>query len=226
MSHPDRIQKRLFVIFILSSAFVVITGTILGIRLFIMAHNQTTATVQSANNVADGFPMSGRPAPDFNLTDQFGRPVTLSSQRGHEVVLAFIDSRCKSLCPLTAEIMYAARTHLGASAANHIALIAVNANPIANSITEVQDWSINHGMLHQWLFLTGPAKQLQSIYHQYNLYDQVSTGGAVVHDPAMLIIDATGHERLYFETLDASQSDIGSQEHGLEAGMRQWLPQS
>jgi hypothetical protein len=43
----------------------------------------------------------------------------------------------------------------------------------------------------------------------------------------MFIIDTQGHERLYFETLDSnSQSDLKSQEIGLEAGMKQWLPQS
>ncbi len=106
-------------------------------------------------------------------------------------------------------------------------LVAINANPTATSIPEVQAWSIDHGMLHQWVFLTGTAQQLQSVYRLYEVYDQVSSGGQVVHDPAMFVIDAKGRERLYFETLDSnSKADLSSQEIGLEAGMRQWLPQS
>src|SRR5947199_5720061 len=35
------------------------------------------------------FSTDGDLAPDFKLTDQFGHSVTLSSLRGHEVVLAF-----------------------------------------------------------------------------------------------------------------------------------------
>jgi hypothetical protein len=47
-----------------------------------------------------------------------------------------------------------------------------------------------------------------------------------VHDPVTYIIDPQGHERLLFETLDSnSQSDLLSQEIGLEIGMKQWLPQ-
>jgi cytochrome oxidase Cu insertion factor (SCO1/SenC/PrrC family) len=180
-----------------------------------------------ADNALVGFPMTGAMAPDFHLVDQFGHSVTLSSLRGHEVVLAFIDSQCTTLCPLTATIMYNAKTKLGSSAASRIDLVAVNANPAATSIADVQSWSIQHGMLHQWTFLTGTARQLQSIYSQYKVYDQVNTGGQVVHDTAMFIIDASGHEQLYFETLDSSsQSDLSSEETGLEAGMRQWLPQS
>jgi cytochrome oxidase Cu insertion factor (SCO1/SenC/PrrC family) len=180
-----------------------------------------------ANYPIAGFPMTGNLAPDFTLTDQFGHPVTLSSLRGHEVALAFIDARCKTLCPLTAQIMYDARVQLGSSAASRVDLVAVNANPTATSVPEVQSWSINHGMLHQWSFLTGTAQQLQSVYHVYNVYVQVSSNDLVEHDPIIFIIDTQGHERLYFETLDSnSQPDIKSQEIGLEAGMKQWLPQS
>jgi len=223
MRHLDGIQKLVLAAFIVSSTLVIIAGTAWGIRLLAL-RNQTT--VQPADLAIGGFPMPGNPAPDFNLVDQFGHSVTLSSLRGREVVLAFIDSRCKTLCPLTAEIMYDAKVRLGSSAASRVALVAINANPTATSIATVQAWSINHGMLHQWLFLTGTAQQLQSVYHLYNVYVQVSSSGQDVHDPATLIIDAQGRERLYFETLDSnSKSDLSSEEIGLEAGMQQWLPQ-
>src|SRR5712691_7600619 len=228
MRHLDGMQKLTRTAFIATIALVIITATVWGIRLFAMSRNQTaTQSTDPANYPIGGFPMTGNLAPDFKLTDQFGHSVTLSSLRGREVVLAFIDARCKTLCPLTADIMYDAKVRLGASAASRVELVAVNANPGATSVVEVQAWSIAHGMLHQWLFLTGTAQQLQSIYHLYNVYVQVSSSELVEHDPVMFIIDATGHERLYFETLDSNnQSDLKSQEIGLEAGMRQWLPQS
>src|SRR6202035_1562430 len=47
-----------------------------------------------------GTPLSG-PAPDFTLTDQFGHSVSLHSFRGKVVVLAFNDSQCTTICPLT-----------------------------------------------------------------------------------------------------------------------------
>jgi len=228
MQRPEGMQKLALAALVATSALVIFAGTVWGIRLLAMSRNQAaTQSTNPANYPIGGFPMAGNLAPDFTLVDQFGHPVTLSSLRGHEVVLAFIDSRCKSLCPLTAEIMYNARAQLGSSAASRVTLVAINANPSATSLAAVQAWSINHGMLHQWLFLTGTAKQLQSVYHLYGVYDQVSSDGQVVHDPATIIIDATGRERLFFETLDSNnQSDLKSQEIGLEYGMRQWLPQS
>ena len=233
MGHPDEkrsgdlLMHRLALASIIATtALVVIVGAVWGMRLIMMNRSQA-ATPQTTFNALGGFPMSGDTAPDFRLINQFGQPVTLSSLRGHEVVLAFIDSRCTTLCPLTAEIMYYAKSHLVPSAASQVELVAVNANPAATSINEVQSWSIKHGMLHQWLFLTGTAQQLQSIYKAYNIYDQVEPGGSVVHDPATYIIDAQGHERLFYETLDSNNaSDLSSQELGLEAGMQQWLPKA
>lgn len=229
MQHPDSIQKLAKIAFIASSALVIIFGAFWGVRFLTTIHNQAVAqaaATQIANSPIGGFPMAGKLAPDFSLTDQFNQTISLSSLRGHEVVLAFIDARCTTLCPLTAEIMYNAKAHLGTSAASQIELVAVNANPSATSVTEIQDWSIQHGMLHQWLFLTGTAQQLQAIYHLYNVYTQIGSNGQDVHDPATFIIDAQGHERLYFETLDSSApTDLNNQEIGLEVGMQQWLPQ-
>lgn len=224
MRHPDGLRRLALAAFIATSALVIITVTAWGATLLIIHRHQ--ATVQASNNNGvGGFPLSGQPAPDFKLTDQFGQAVSLSSLRGREVVLAFIDARCTTLCPLTAEILYDARAQLGSSAAKQIALVAINANPTATSIPEVQAWSIKHGMLHQWLFLTGTAKQLQSVYRSYQVYDQVGSDGSSIHDPAMFIIDAKGREQLFFETLSSnSKADLNSQVIGLEAGMRQWLP--
>ncbi|HWD63926.1 MAG TPA: redoxin domain-containing protein, partial [Solirubrobacteraceae bacterium] len=56
---------------------------------------------QFSNQYLDsGTALSG-PAPGFTLTDQFGHRVSLSSYRGRVVILAFNDSECTTICPLT-----------------------------------------------------------------------------------------------------------------------------
>ena len=224
MRHPHDMHKLALAAFIATTTLVIIAGVVWGIRLVTANRNQTTT--QPADMAIGGFPMAGNPAPGFNLIDQFGHSVTLSSLRGREVVLAFIDSRCTDICPLTAQITYAARARLKAGASSQVQLVAINANPTATSIAEGQAWSIKHGMLHQWSFLTGTAKQLESVYHLYHVYVQVDSSGRDVHDSVTFIIDAQGRERLSFWTLNShSQSDLGDEISGLEAGMQQWLPQ-
>lgn len=222
MRHLDGMHKMALAICLATSALVLIAGAVWGIRLLNLKRSQ--AATQTPSLVTGGFPLSGDLAPDFTLTDQFGQTQTLSALRGQEVVLAFIDSRCKTLCPLTSTIMYQAKTQLGA-AGSKVALVAVNANPAATSVAEVQSWSIAHGMLHQWLFLTGTSEQLQAVYRSYQIYDEVGSDGQVVHDPILFIIDAQGRERLSFETLDSNaSSDLHDEEVGLADGIRQWLP--
>jgi len=224
MQHSASAQKLAIAAVLATTALVVIVGTVWGIR-FLAATRTQAATTQAANIAIGGFPMAGKLAPDFTLTDQFNHPVALSSLRGHEVVLAFIDSECKTLCPLTSNIMYAAKMQLGSAAASQVDLVAVNANPDATSVEAVQAWSIAHGMLNQWSFLTGSAQQLNTIYHAYDVYVQAKSADTAVHDPITFIIDAQGHERLYYETLSSNaQADLTSEEDGMVAGMRQWLP--
>src|SRR5215472_4832632 len=107
MQRLDGMHKVAFAICIATSALVILAGVVWGIRLINLSRSQTAT--QQPGLVTAGFPLSGDLAPDFTLTDQFGQTQTLSSLRGKEVALAFIDSRCKSLCPLTATIMYNAR---------------------------------------------------------------------------------------------------------------------
>lgn len=222
----SNLQKVALAVLLITSLLVFVSAAFWGTRLAATLARNASVPTPAANVPLGGFPLAGDPAPDFKLTDQFGQTVALSSLRGREIVLAFIDSRCKTICPFTATIMYNARMRLGA-AAGQVVLVAINANPAATSVTEVQSWSIEHGMLHQWSFLTGSAQQLLAVYHDYKVYDQVDTNNAVTHDPIIYIIDAQGRERLSFETLNSNnQADLSDQEAGLEAGMRQWLPQT
>ena len=94
-----------------------------------------------------GSPVSG-PAPDFTLTDQFGRPVSLHSYLGRIVILAFNDSECTTICPLTTTAMVDAKELLGA-AGSKVQLLGIDANPNATSIKDVRSYSQAHGMLHR-----------------------------------------------------------------------------
>ncbi len=145
--------------------------------------------------------ISGRWAPDFTLTDQFGQIVSLRQFRGKAVVLAFVDSQCTTICPLTSAAMVEAARLLG-PATGQVQLLAVNANPIATSVADVQAYSRAHGLLYGWWFVTGTRSALVRVWKSYGIYVALSHG-AVVHTAAIYVIGPGGHLRfLLGSTMD------------------------
>ena len=146
-----------------------------------------------------GTPMSAQ-APGFRLTNQFGQPVSLSAFRGKVVILAFTDSECTTVCPLTTASMVAAKDLLG-RAGDQVQLLGIDANPVATARSDVLAYSRSHGMVNQWDFLTGSPAQLRAVWKAYHVYVAIQKG-AVDHTPALYVIDTRGRERrLYLTTM-------------------------
>src|SRR5205814_8374033 len=120
-------------------------------------------------------PPTGSMAPNFKLTDQFGKPQELSTFRGKVVLLTFVDSHCTTICPLTAELMRQAQASLGPSAGS-VQLMAVNVNADFASVASVLRWSQQHGMTRHWLFLTGTPSQLQRVWGEYGISVKMAKG--------------------------------------------------
>src|ERR1700729_2555213 len=79
-------------------------------------------------------------APDFRLQNQFGQPMSLTQFRGKVVMLAFEDSQCTTVCPLTTQSMLEAKQLLG-PAGDQVQLLGIDANPDATSVANVLSYS-------------------------------------------------------------------------------------
>jgi cytochrome oxidase Cu insertion factor (SCO1/SenC/PrrC family) len=143
-------------------------------------------------------------APDFTLTDQFGKRVSLRSLRGKVVVLSFNDPKCTTICPLTTTALLHAKELLG-PAASRVELIGVSANPEATQVKWVRAYSRDHGMLHKWRFLTGSLPKLRRVWRAYGIGAAV-VGGAIDHTPATYIIGPNGRESRLYQTVMAYSS--------------------
>lgn len=138
------------------------------------------------------------PAPDFALTGQFGQPVTMQDFRGKTVVLAFVDSQCTTVCPLTTSTLTTATDELGANS-SRVQLLGINTNPLAASVGDVHAYSAAHDLLYRWSFLTGSTAQLSAVWAAYHVYAAATSDG-IEHDPAVIVIDPAGRERAIFHT--------------------------
>ena len=143
-------------------------------------------------------------APDFTLTDQLGKRVSLRSLRGKVVLLSFNDPECTTICPLTTTALLRAKKLLG-PAASGVELLGVGANPQKTQVKWVHAYSRAHEMLHKWRFLTGSLPELKRVWRAYGIAAAV-VNGSIDHTPATYVIGPDGRESRLYQTAMAYSS--------------------
>lgn len=180
-------------------------------------------TKAETQSIDPGTAISGKMAPDFTLTNQFGKTMTLSQFRGKVVVLAFIDTTCTNICPLTTETMTRAVDALGSSAAG-VQLLGVNANPLHTAVANVKSYSVAHGLENRWFFLTGTPSMLKQVWKNYGIFVDVVKGN-IDHTPALFLIGPKGQERRVMMT-SAYYGVVGKEAHLLAKDIASLLPKN
>jgi cytochrome oxidase Cu insertion factor (SCO1/SenC/PrrC family)/thiol-disulfide isomerase/thioredoxin len=178
------------------AVLVVLAAVIVG-ALVTRPSAKPPAALASNPNLDPGTPLS-KPAPDFTLRDEFGRAVSLHSYRGKVVLLAFNDSECTTVCPLTTTAMLDAKAKLG-SAGSQVELLGIDANPDATAISDVRSYTESHGLVRSWRFLTGSLPELRRVWRAYNIAVQIEND-EIDHTPALFVIDPQGSLRRVYLT--------------------------
>lgn len=160
-------------------------------------------------------------APGFELRDQNGHRRSLAQLRGKVVLLAFVDTQCTSICPLTTESMVRALRLLG-PAALRVQLVGINANPLATTVADVAAYTRAHEMQGRWWFLTGSAAVLARVWRAYGVYVS-AVHGDIDHQPIIVLIDARGRERQFYFT-QMSYGGLDQQAEVLAEGIARLLP--
>lgn len=162
-------------------------------------------------------------APDFKLTDQNGRTVTLSSLRGKAVVLEFMDPACTDICPIVSQEIIRANRLLGTKA-SQVVFLAVNVNQFHESKADVMAFSKEQGLNHlsNWHFLTGKTQMLQAIWKAYGIQVIPNPTGDVQHSSFMYFIKPNGSEA-YVANPDNSKATIPAWGQGIQYVVTQTL---
>lgn len=145
------------------------------------------------------FPLA-RPTPDFTLTDQYGRRVSLSEYRGGVVALTFLYSRCGDTCIVIAQQIRGALDELQAEAARLPTVLIVSADPTADTPANVRGFLSRMSLSGRVQYLTGSRSQLRSVWRAYGV-KPASAGASVFDEYAqVLLLDAAGRKRVLFES--------------------------
>jgi cytochrome oxidase Cu insertion factor (SCO1/SenC/PrrC family) len=152
------------------------------------------------------------PAPPFDLVDQSGRRVSLSSLRGKVIALTFLDPVCTSDCPLIAQSFHRADELLGAQSSKTV-FVAIVANPIYRSVPTVDAFDRQERLtgVRNWLYLTGSLQQLTKVWNAYGIQVDISPAGAMVgHSEIAFVIDGRGRMRAVLDSDPGATSSANS----------------
>jgi protein SCO1 len=144
-----------------------------------------------------------RRAPNFSLHDQDGRPVSVAANRGHPVIVTFVDPLCRNFCPLEAHVLNEMERHI--PAARRPVILAVNVDVYANArrylLQDDREWRL----VPEWRWAMGSPAELAAVWKSYRIEVKVTRSrinGTVTygvdHTEAAYVLDVTGHERALF----------------------------
>jgi cytochrome oxidase Cu insertion factor (SCO1/SenC/PrrC family) len=134
--------------------------------------------------------------PDVEVMDQEGRKQKFYTDlvKGKIVVINFVFTTCKSMCPLLATNFTQLQSALGERLNKEVFLISVSTDPETDSPEKMKTWSEKFKAKDGWTFVTGNKEQLTPLlqvftgdgprtgYHIPSLY--VVNGSKNAHRPA------------------------------------------
>jgi protein SCO1/2 len=153
-----------------------------------------------SRQVDDHAPLSKiGPAPDFTLTDQDGKSLSLAALRGKVVVVTFIFTGCGSTCPLLTAKMVSMQRSLGSDFGPRVFFAAITVDPLADTPPVLKRYANAHGAnLAGWAFLTGTPTQISDVAHRYGIYYKRQPGDDIDHTFLTSVIDPGGTLRVQY----------------------------
>ena len=174
----------------------------------------SAATATVANRGFDGAPLPGTAAPDFTLTDQDGRRVSLSDYRGHVVVLTFLYPSCGATCTVIAQQIRGALDELPSP----VPVLIASADPASDSAAATARFLSSVSLTGRAEYLTGAQSTLMPIWHAYRV-KPASAGPSVFASYAfVMLIDRSGGERVLYESEQLTPESLAHDIRALQGG--------
>ena len=194
----------------------VATAVVLALALLVLldhpaTRSPTSSAAAAARAVAENAQAStgfdgallpkGVSAPDFTLTDQAGRRVSLGQYRGRVTILTFLSTTCHPACPLIAQQVRGALDEISAHPAHaHLTpVLIVSANPSADTPAAVRRFLGEASLDGRVEYLTGTPAQLGAVWRAYGIVPSGLGDAESPHAAAVLLIDRAGQKRDLFQ---------------------------
>ena len=139
------------------------------------------------------------PLPDFSLTDQAGKTVTLHDLAGKVWVADFIFTNCAGTCPVMTDKMHKLQDALPPQ----VRMVSFTVDPTRDTPKILAAYAEEHGANRdRWLFLTGEKQALYDICVKGFKLPLDTEGGTpaepIAHSTRFVLVDKRGEIRGYY----------------------------
>ena len=138
-------------------------------------------------------------APDFTLTSQDRKPVSLHDFRGKAVAIAFIYTSCTDVCPMLTANMASVEEKLGPAFGSKVTFISITVDPDRDTPEVLKEYANNFGADPKgWVFLTGEAEAVRQVGLKYGVVARKTADGDVDHNLLTSLVDVGGNLRVQY----------------------------
>jgi cytochrome oxidase Cu insertion factor (SCO1/SenC/PrrC family) len=199
-------------VFVALTAVAAASGVAIGAALA-LTHRSSAPALPAAPalHAQSTWPAGAKRAPDLRLRDQTGRLVTLSSERGRVVLLAFLDSRCTQVCPIEGRLLADAQQRLPARTRADVVVVSVD--PWADTAQSARAFAAKAHWSGSWRWLLGTLAELKPVWARYGVAVR-RTPTDVSHIAVVYLIDPQGFERAAY-LVPFSPADVAADVRGL-----------
>jgi protein SCO1/2 len=155
-------------------------------------------TAGEASGADETLPRIG-PAPEFTLTNQDGRRVSLGALRGRVVAITFIYTTCVDTCPLLTAKMASLQERLGRDFGPRVQFLSITVDPARDTPAVLKRYAEQHGVQSAgWVFLTGSPSEIRAVAKHYGVYYRTISRGDVDHTFLTSLVDQDGILRVQY----------------------------
>jgi protein SCO1/2 len=189
----------------------------IAIALFLVAAFALGAVVLASGSSGHDDPVgfegasmpTGVRAPDFDLRDQDGKPISMRSLRGKPVLVSFLYTTCDDTCPAQAETMRGALDDLG----HDVPAIAIAVDPPRDTAERARAFLLKAHATGRIDFVLGSRTQLQPLWKGFFIRPQSVNQE---HQARFTLVDKKGFQRIGFPGDQATPEALAHDLHLLE----------
>ncbi len=140
-----------------------------------------------------------KPVPQFTLTNQDGKRLSLKDLRGKILAITFIYVSCADTCPLLTAKMAGIQDRLGAAFGPEVNFLSITVDPERDTPEVLKRYAeAHHANPAGWAFLTGTPTEIRDVAKRYGIYYKKTPGGDVDHTFLTSLVDQNGTLRVQY----------------------------